>query len=182
MIAQRARVRNVQTRVVNPGDEGLWADSASDLMLSDVTEDMLAADVAPLLGVTHLAPVGAAATWPVRACLFGVFSRVMVSLVVSVPPRAPSETARAVAVVFLVDTGSPYTFLAQRTFEEFGFLDTLPRRTTLCVHGMDMTVQVSHSHFADVNVLGTDFLVRARCRLTLDFGTTRGLLDVPQPG
>jgi hypothetical protein len=40
-----------------------------------------------------------------------------------------------------------------------------------------MTVQPSHSHFKDVNVLGTDFLVRARCSLMLDFATVEGLLD-----
>jgi hypothetical protein len=171
----------VQAHVINPGDEGMWVDAAeADLMLSDVTHELLAADIAPALGVAHLAPVCADVTWPVRACLFGAFSRVMASVVVTAPPRTLEAAARSVNVVFVVDTGSPYTFLAQSTLQALGYGDTPPRHVPLCVHGVGMTVQASHSRFADANVLGTDFLVRARCMLTLDFSGCEGLLDVPK--
>ena len=43
--------------------------------------------------------------------------------------------------------------------------------------GANITVKPSHSHFKDVNVLGTDFLVRARCSLMLDFANAVGTLD-----
>jgi hypothetical protein len=157
----------------------MWVDpSSADLMLSDLTEQLLAADIASLLDVTHLAPARAEdVAWPVRAVLYGVFSRVMVSLVVCAPPRA-GRAAAALHVVFLVDTGRPYTFVSQSTFKALRYTDALPRSTSLRVQGVDMTVQPSHSHFADVNVIGTDFLVRARCTLALDFATTGGLLQV----
>ena len=179
---QHLRTRNIRALVVNPGDEGTtWVDpSSSDLMLSDITEEVLIADIASMLDVTHLAPASADdMVWPVRALLYGIFSRAMVSLVVSAAraKAAAGKAARNVNVIFLVDTGSPYTFISQSTFVALGYNDSLPRTASLCVHGVNMTVQPSHSHFKDVNVLGTDFLVRARCSLMLDFATAEGLLD-----
>ena len=178
LMPQHLRTRNTRALVINPGDEGTpWVDPSSDLMLSDITEEVLTADVASMLGVTHLMAVSADdVVWPVRALLYGVFSRVMVSLVVSAP-RASGQAARSLNVIFLVDTGSPYTFISQSTYEALGYSDSLPKAAQLRVHGANITVQPSHSHFKDVNVLGTDFLVRARCSLMLDFANAVGTLD-----
>ena len=175
---QHLRTRDFRALVINPGDGGTpWVDPSCDLMLSDVTEEVLTADVAGMLGVTHLTAVNADdVVWPVRALLYGVFSRVMVSLVVTAP-RASGEAARSVNVIFLLDTGSPFTFISQRTYKALGYSDSLPKAAQLRVHGASITVKPSHSHFVDVNVLGTDFLVRARCSLTLDFANAVGTLD-----
>ena len=176
---QHVRTRTVRAHVINPGDGGTaWVDpKSSSLMLSDVTEEVLTADVACVLDVTHLAPASADdVAWPVRALLYGVFSRAVVSLVVSAAARAPGKAARSVNVIFLVDTGSPYTFIPQSTFAALGYNDSPPRAASLCVHGVNLTVQPSHSHFKGVNVLGTDFLVRAGCSLMLDFAAAEGLL------
>jgi hypothetical protein len=182
LFTQKRPARNFRAHVVDPGHDGAWVDpSDADLMLSDVTAKLVAADIAPALGVTHLAPVRAdAVSWPVRAVLFGVFSRVMACLVVSAPPRAREEAVRAVSVVFLLETGSPYTFLAQHTLQALGYGDSLPGSMLLNVHGVGVTVHVSRGHFADVNVLGTDFMVRARCTLTLDFASSMGLMAAPK--
>ena len=151
---------------------------SSDLMLSDVTEEVLRADIASMLGVTHLAPASADdVVWPVRALLYGVFGRAMVSLVVSAAARAPGKAARSVNVIFVVDTGSPYTFMPQSTFAALGYNDALPQSASLRVHGVNMTVLPSRSHFKDVNVLGTDFFVRARCSLMLDYAAAEGVLS-----
>jgi hypothetical protein len=49
-------------------------------MLSDITEEVLIADIASMLDVTHLAPASADdMVWPVRALLYGIFCRAMVS-------------------------------------------------------------------------------------------------------
>ena len=85
-------------------------------------------------------------------------------------------------VIFVVDTGCPYTFMSQSTFAALGYNDAPPQSAALCVHGVSMTVQPSHSHFKDANVLGTDFLVRARCSLVLDFATAKGVLSSDTAG
>ena len=138
--------RGIRALVINPGDEGTpWVDPSGDLMLSDVTEEVLTADVASMLGVTHLTAVNADdVVWPVRALLYGVFSRVMVSLVVTAP-RASGEAARSVNVIFLLDTGSPYTFISQSTYEALGYSESLPTAAQLRVHGANITVKPSHS-------------------------------------
>ena len=100
LMPQHVRARNIRALVVNPGDEGTpWVDpSSSDLLLSDLTEEVLTAGIASMLDVAHLAPASADdVAWPVRALLYGAFSRAMVSLVVSAAAaaRAPERLAAA---------------------------------------------------------------------------------------
>jgi hypothetical protein len=65
--------------------------------------------------------------------------------------------------VMLVDTGSPRTFLTEETFNALGIkVENMPmNKVQLLVNRRWVTVHLSQAHFADVNVLGTDFLSKA---------------------
>ena len=78
----------------------------------------------------------------------------MVSLVV-----LRQSTGEAVHVIFLVVTGSAYTYLSHAVYTALGYVDSIPKAAELNVHGVAVTVSPSpiDSHFADVNVLGQDF-------------------------
>ena len=70
-----------------------------------------------------------------------------------------AATGVAVRVIFLVNTGSPYTYLSPAVYASLGYVDSIPKSAELRVQGIAVTVSPSpaDSHFADVNVLGQDF-------------------------
>ena len=121
--------------------------------LNDIDELELRTAVAEKLGVEYLSSASAdGARFPVSGVVFGRLARAMVSLVV-----VCRATQRAVNVIFLVATGSPHTYCAPAVYAALGKTGTLPKGLELSVHGVDLSVSPSHSHFADVNVLGQDF-------------------------
>ena len=139
---------------LDPGDEPGWISPESlDFLLPDIDECVLRTAVAESLGVKYLA--SAALTdqrFPVSGVIFGRLPRIMVSLVVY-----RHAVGRAVNVIFVVSTGSPYTFCAPAVFAALGVTDSLPKGLQLNVQGVDISVSPSHAHFADANVLGQDF-------------------------
>jgi hypothetical protein len=124
-------------------------------MLTDIDEEQLREAVAEKLGVVYLSRAPAdSAHFPVRGAVYGRMERLMVSLVV-----LRQSTGEAVRVIFLVVTGSAYTYLSHAAYAALGYADSIPKAAELNVHGVTLTVSPSpvDSHFADVNVLGQDF-------------------------
>ena len=129
-----------ETLILDPGEEsGCIQPDILDIMLSDIDNTELHTTVAEKLGVVYLSSASANdARFPVRGVIFGRMKRVVVSLVVS--RRA---TRRAVNVIFVVNTGSPYTFCSPAVFSELGVTDTLPKALELSVHGVEVNVSPS---------------------------------------
>jgi PAS domain-containing protein len=142
------------TLLIDPSGESSWIDpELMDLMLTDIDEEQLRSGVAEKLGVQYLARASAAGMrFPVRGAVYGRLERVMVSLVV-----VRQATGVAVHIIFLVDTGSAYTYLSPAAYAALGYTDSLPKAVELNVHGVAVIVSPSRAHFTDVNVLGQDF-------------------------
>ena len=142
--------------IIDPSGESSWVDpNTMDIMLTDIDEEQLREAVAEKLGVVYLSHVPAdSARFPVRGAVYGRLERLMVSLVVMRP-----STGEAVRVIFLVVTGSAYTYLSHAVYAALGYAESIPKAAELNVHGVALTVSPSRvdSHFADVNVLGQDF-------------------------
>lgn len=70
-------------------------------------------------------------------------------------------------VIFLVDTGAPSTLLCRKAFEAFA-VDTVHSRARVSINGTTLSVGLSN-FFADINILGADYLRLTQSVLTCDY-------------
>jgi hypothetical protein len=138
------------------------APGEQDLLLTDVTESELFGNVGELLGVQYLAETACfAPSSVVRGIVFGQNRRLMVNL-----PCKRKASAGWVNVIFLVDTGSPYTYLAASAIERLvgGTTNNICRTLNTIVFDESVCVECYLSpqdkHFRDVNVLGMEAMSR----------------------
>lgn len=99
--------------------------------------------------------------------IWGENNRIFVAMVVRMEQQKKY-------VPFLVDTGSPHTYISEEVFASFGQLAINPSTTIrLHINGKPWLVLQSpkSSHFKDVNVLGTTFMKHFASALKIDFRT-----------
>ena len=128
------------------------APNDQDLLLTDVTDAELFGNVGELLGVLYLSesPQLLQAD-AVKGIVFGENKRLMVNLMCK--RKAASNW---VNIIFLVDTGSPHTYLSPNAIDKLsgGTANTL----NILVHSESLCIECHLSpqdkHFKDVNVLG----------------------------
>lgn len=140
--------------------------SDQDLLLSDVKEDDLRSGVSLALEETYLDVVSEEPSWPVKGILFGHNSRPFVCFYVKIKTKS-------IKVFFLVDTGSPHTYLSGSTMNALG-VDSVPSSFRSTIHGVFMPatyISPSNSHYSDINIIGADFLNRGQFQLQLDYGS-----------
>lgn len=149
--------------IIQPSDDILPRDV--DVLLIDVGERELRTDIAREFATEFLAEADPEASphWPITGIVYGRYFRVMVELTVT-------RRNMARRVFFLLDTGSPFTYLSPTTLQALGFNDSLPESFQASVHEQ-MTVYSSPqtSHFKDINMLGSDFLRGEKCQLAVDY-------------
>eukprot|EP00744_Colponema_vietnamica_P021612 GILI01030910.1.p1 GENE.GILI01030910.1~~GILI01030910.1.p1 ORF type:complete len:234 (-),score=22.12 GILI01030910.1:71-742(-) len=88
--------------------------------------------------------------FPVTGRFWGPHNRMLVPLTVS-------TRRKCINVVFLYDTGAPYTFLRQDTLDALGF-EHVSSSNPVRIQGRQVSVGVSHGHFENVDVLGQNAL------------------------
>ena len=138
-----------------------------DVLLSDITETdlFLIAEMegAPYLNISVQRP-----KFPVEGMLMGTNRRYMVNLLAR---RKHSRDFKN--VVFMVDTGSPYTFLSKTAMAAMvGSNANIPPILKLEIQGDNAIVchlSPPDKHFADVNLLGTDYLEMKGINLITDW-------------
>jgi hypothetical protein len=132
--------------------------------------DVLITDIKPRdliiigdeLGYTPLTVATTEPVFPVQGILYGPSMRMFVPLIVQ-------KRSKCIYVNFLLDTGSPNTYLREETFHALGFLESIADSTNVAIHGTAMTVWVSTHHFQNVDILGQDYLANIRALLTVDY-------------
>ncbi len=87
--------------------------SLQDLLFTDITAERLLS-VARLLGVDYLSP---AATFPGFFPVDGEIYRPNNRLMMSLVCRRRGRDTQAINVIFLIDTGSPVSYLSEKTME-----------------------------------------------------------------
>ncbi|TPX34993.1 hypothetical protein SmJEL517_g02494 [Synchytrium microbalum] len=133
-----------------------------DMMLSDITEEIIQADIARELGVNYLSLSTATPSWPVEGIVYGENLRAMINLVVQ-------RKECKINVIFLIDTESPHTHLTAKAFNALGITENTPSSANVMVHGFAQTVYVSTGHFEDVNVLGVAYMRAKGLKLAVDY-------------
>jgi hypothetical protein len=139
-----------------------------DVLLSDINEGdlYLIAEMegAPYLNISSTQkPI-----FPVEGLVMGMNRRYMINLSVR-----RKNTKHFKNVVFMVDTGSPYTFLSLTAMKAMvGPGENIPSIMKLEIQGKASVIcylSPSDKHFADVNLLGMDFLEMSRSNLITDW-------------
>ena len=138
-----------------------------DVLLNDINETDLhliaEMEGAPYLNVSTLQPV-----FPVEGMVMGMNKRYMVNLL-----ARRKNTVHFKNVVFMVDTGSPYTFISKAAMEAMVGPDAnVPSIIKLDIqgeHSMVCYLSPPDKHFADVNLLGMDFLEMKGAHLITDW-------------
>ena len=146
--------------------------SAYDVLITDIHEsDMV--DIGSVLGHTNLADAlldGGGEQFPVLGTIYGRNRRLFVPLTVA-------KLGKCAWCLFLIDTGSPYTYLCQDTLAALGYKESVPNLVSVKINGMNCEVAPSHGHFGNVNLLGQDFMHDARCKLYVDYSERSVRLD-----
>lgn len=136
-----------------------------DLLLTDVKEEDLKYSIATELGVEFLSQPIEEPKWPLDGILFGHNYRPFVCM--QVKRKSISRN-----VFFLVDTGSPHTYLSATTIDALGIKDVVPDNFSVEVHGVKVNVNMSpikSQKGQDINVLGSDSLSRHKAFLEVDY-------------
>lgn len=146
-----------------------------DVLLSDMNDELISTDVAAMLNVQNLSSCeDDSPIWPVFGAFYGSYQRPMLGLKVTRVKRALTKN-----VIFLLDTGSPITFMTEAAFEAFGQAPgTIHGVQPYVVNGVALSIGVSHGKFHDVNVLGADFLRSVHAHLRY----VDGVLELERPG
>ena len=138
-----------------------------DVLLTDMAESDLHL-MAQLEGVGYLNISSAKPSFPAEGLIMGAHRRFMVNLLVR--RRTGSDYRN---VIFMVDTGSPYTFLSAAAMSAMvGPEKNVPAMMRLDIHGDQSIVcylSPPDKHFAEINLLGMDFLETKRVQLDVDW-------------
>ena len=150
------------------GEGGMPIDSPSfvaphdqNRLLTDVTNAELFGNVGELLGVQYLSETPDLTRSSVlKGIVFGQNKRLMITLL------CKRKTAtKWVNIIFLVDTGSPYTYLAPSAIDKLaGGGSNICKTLNALVHSERVCIECHLSpqdkHFKDVNVLGMEAMSR----------------------
>jgi len=160
-----------QHEVLGPHDaSSVVAADVTDFLLLDLTPESYAS-IGAELGVLRWSRAAAPSVFPVSGVVWGANKRIMLPLHCRKGDREP------VVLHMLLDTGSPSTLLCADSLRQLGFTESTPAQTMVVLHGCPTFVTCSHSHFADNDVLGADWLTIARARLSVDYGRMRATVD-----
>lgn len=133
-----------------------------DLLLTDITAKELRV-IAEAMDVDYLGIAAFPGTFPALGNIKGQNNRLMVPLVCR---RRTTKDVPSINIIFLIDTGSPVTYLCREAMESLIGKDShLPQALYVEIHSekaIEVHLSPKGSHFADVNVLGMDFLAKNR--------------------
>jgi hypothetical protein len=143
--------------------------SLQDLLLNDISAKELRV-IAEVMELEYLGSASFPGSFPVDGRIWVPNHRLMVNLVCRRQTKSNSPTRN---IIFLIDTGSPVTYLCQEAMESLiGKDSNLPQTLFVKIHSekaIQTHISPKDSHFADVNVLGMDFIVKNRVYPRLDF-------------
>ncbi len=142
--------------------------------LTDVNHKILSGEIAKDMGLKHLAPAAAPALWPPPSLMYGFANRLIVCL--------PTSTLRgpAVNIFYLLDTGSPNTYLSSNALNALG-VEVVTSSMSVIVNGLQDHANPSPAHHSDISLLGMRWFVANGVRIEVDPDTRSVTLRPRQP-
>ena len=136
-----------------------------DLLLPDIRSKDIHEEISEKLRTKYLSDFyHAVELKEVNGVVFGPYYRVFVSL----PVKIMHETKN---VHFLLDTGSPKTFICEEVYESFkaNIINSSSHKVLVNNKSIITHLPPINSHFTDVNVLGMEYLKTFDARFIVDF-------------
>jgi hypothetical protein len=100
--------------------------------------------------------------FPVTGILFGEHDRILFPLIVQ-------HKQKSVKMIFLYDTGCPYTYISENNLEKLGIVGDILSTMNLNVHGEKVKVHPSVNHFKEINLVGQGFFKSHRLVSMVDY-------------
>lgn len=144
-----------------------------DVFITDITDRKLRTELSDIMGVKYLAKASEAdannALNIGEAIIYGSCNR-------TIFPSVVSHKDKAYWVFFIVDSGSPSTYLSEPAMEVLSL--NKARQHQVKIAGRTQVVQMSpaKSHFHDINILGTDFAMAYNISQWNNFGQGKAQL------
>ncbi len=145
--------------------------AAFDVVTTDISEADLARLGPEHFGCERLARASSDAGFPARGVIWGASHRIFVPLTVRHSDGEP------VRVLFLLDTASPHTFLRADTLRALGLVASPSTSPNVFINGTKVSVSMSHSRFANVDLVGADFLVRVSATVQIDYAALEVIVE-----
>ncbi len=137
-----------------------------DVLLTDVHSNELHHEISDMLGTRYLEEAGEENSGIANGIVWGPHNRIFVATVVKIGDKMRH-------VHFLVDTGSPFTYMCDEAIQSFNRTVSNPHNPfSVHINGHPVLVLQSPEdrHFKDINILGTDYMKTFKCVLNVDFG------------
>ena len=139
-----------------------------DVLLNDINENDLHL-IAQMDGISYLNVSNSNPEFPAEGMIMGAHNRLMINLLT----RRKRKTSEFRNVIYMVDTGSPYTFLSKSAIESIsGSTENIPAALKIEIQGSQSIVgymSPPDKHFADINLLGMDFLQMKGAQIVTDW-------------
>jgi hypothetical protein len=177
--SETASLTGSEDSLVDP--PGHIAPDQQDMMLTDITSKILHSSECSITigrGKAYLSPADSIQVpWPATGIVYGYNRRLMISLPCR---RARSDRGHKVLnVFFLLDTGSPCSYLSREAMEALVSRPdcNLPEQLEVVMQNESSSMQFHMSplgtpehpgKFHDVNVLGMDFLMLNKLSMMVD--------------
>eukprot|EP00835_Amoeboradix_gromovi_P002608 NODE_151_length_17042_cov_0.275925.p6 type:complete len:257 gc:universal NODE_151_length_17042_cov_0.275925:4934-4164(-) len=136
-----------------------------DVLLTDVNHIVLVDKVAKELNIKYLQEATDAGKNSINGILFGTNLRPMINLPISFAGN------KAINVIFIIDTGSPVLYICETAMKALGFHNVFPDSFDIKFRDGGYKVEKSpkDSHFEQLNLIGSSFLVTARADLAINY-------------
>lgn len=138
------------------------------LLLMDVNRKLITEDIAKELGVSYLSDSEKLSFKEVHGIIWGVNCRIFVPLIVEIGTKSK-------IVIFLVDTGSPHTFISLDVLNAMK-LEARDKQVYGKVNGCNTVLSISpnivrkgETDYRDINILGGSFLTEAKGILNINY-------------
>ena len=151
---------------------GYIAPEAQNFDLSDITKDIINY-VARESNTVHLAPYQYNPAFPAEGEIYGLNKRLLINLAIKYRPfQQPAPLDHYLNVICLINTASPYSYLSGETIKALVGCETSPSVINAFVHSnwvIECHQSPSTSKFANVNVLGMDFLSKNKLSIFINY-------------
>jgi hypothetical protein len=134
------------------------------MRLTGMTSKTFHEDISAALGLNYLSDPPMDISCPIKGIVFGVNLRPVIPIIVT-------HKTMSKVVFFIVDTGSPHTYLSAEALHALNLQETCHSSILpITLHGIKMpAVYLSGHHFSECNVLGAHFLSKGRADLKVNY-------------
>lgn len=150
--------------IIDEIDDVLFPVEMFDIPLLDIHSREIREVISKKLKIKYLSDSNHTEVKEANGTMFGPYFRIFVSLPVKIKHEVKN-------VHFLVDTGSPKTFICKEVYGSFKAttLNSSAHRVLINNNPTIALLPPINSHFTDVNLLGTEYLKTFDARLIVDF-------------